>query len=59
MMNKMDNEDKKDFENDALINTDLKNRIKNILFTWQMMRQVVWYTMSDHKEGSAVIEDYL
>ena len=33
MMNKMDNEDKKDFENDALINTDLKNRIKNILFT--------------------------
>ena len=32
MMNKMDNEDKKDFENDVLINTDLKSRTKNMLF---------------------------
>ncbi len=33
MMDKMDNEDQEDFENDVLINTDLKSRIKNILFT--------------------------
>lgn len=28
----MDNDDQEDFENDVLINTDLKSRTKNMLF---------------------------